>query len=251
MEVSHFILFIAALIFFYTLGFWAKNYAEKKNVNFDEGLGSVEGSVLALFAFFLGFTFNISASKIETVRQTSINESNAIGTALLRTELYTSSEIAQYKSLFKNYIKQRINYFEAGKNDDEINKALQEGLKQGENIWDYTVSLKNTGKFSEESRLMLPAVNEMIDAVSTRDSAIKSTLPNTIIFTLFALSLCSTFIVGFSMKKRILANFIGIIYIVTIALTVNLIIDASNPRSGFINTLKANHGMIELYDSLD
>lgn len=253
MDPFHILIFVGALIGSYTLGFIFKNFLKRRKENdstSNDGLGSVEGSILALFAFFLGFTFSISASKVETVRQASIVESNAIGTALLRTKMYNDTVADNYKVLFKGYLQSRIDYFSDSKTIEEVQQSLKTSLVEGEKIWDYTIQLQKSGNYAEQSRLMIPAVNDMIDSVTTRDSVINANLPLAIVYTLYVLSACSCFVIGFSMRRKLLENFIGIVYILVVALTVNLILDASNPRSGFINTKKANQTIVEIYNQI-
>ncbi len=236
------------LILFYLLGYWTKKRFATKESSDKMDFGMVENSLLALFAFFLGFTFSISASKIKTVRVSSVEESNAISTALMRSELYGGEKSAKFHDLFRSYLEARIMYFDD--QTENIPMTLQLTEEYGEQIWDYAKILFESDEYPNESKLMLPAINNMLDAVATRDSAINSTLPNSIIFTLYALSFCSCFIVGFSMNRKFITNFIGFIYILIITLTVNLILDAGDPRSGFINTKKANSQIKMIYEKL-
>ncbi len=250
MSTLSLLIFILGLLLFYSLGTYSIRYLEKKKGDSYDNLDTVEGSLLALFAFFLGFTFSISASKLETIRASSIAESNAIGTAMLRTQLYEDSIQLEFKHKFKDYLAMRLEYFRPEKDGESFKKDFKNSLEKGEDIWEYAVALEKTKKYQEESRLLLPAINDMIDSVSTRHSDIIAKLPNSIIYTLYILSFCSTFIVGFSSKKKFMNHYVGIIYIVIVALTVNLIIDAADPRSGFINTHKANEGIEQMYQEL-
>ncbi len=237
---------LLGLIIFYLLGFWTKQRLVKQGKASEKtSFGTVEGSLLALFAFFLGFTFSISASKIETVRQASVDEANAISTAILRTELYSVTEATEIKKLFEPYLRSRIEYFKVG--NPSTSDLITQTNETGQAIWQKAQSIFIEGKQAGASRLMITAINDMLDAVSTRDAAINATLPPSIIWTLYALSFCSCFIVGFGMKRKFLTNFIGVLYILFIALTVSLILDAGDPRGGFINTKKANQQIKQIY----
>ncbi len=240
---------VLGLVLFYTFGFWVKRFLVSRGKASEKtSFGTVESSLLALFAFFLGFTFSISASKLETVRVNSVSEANAISTALLRCQLYGTEVETQFLQLFRPYLKARALYFHD--NEDSVQVAMRETEKYGNEIWNLAKDFQVSGEHVAGNRLMLPAINDMLDAVATRDSSINATLPKSIIWTLYALSFCSCFIVGFSMKKKFLTNFIGMIYILIIALTVNLILDAGNPREGFINTKKANLAIEKIYTQI-
>ena len=55
-----------------------------------DGIGSVptlEGSILALLALMIGFTFALALSRFEARRDGVLNEANAIGTTALRARL--------------------------------------------------------------------------------------------------------------------------------------------------------------------
>jgi hypothetical protein len=85
------LLFVAACAFSglaleggYRLGRW--RHARTKDEK-ETPVGTMVGSVLALFAFLLAFTFGMAASCFEARRQAVLEESNAIGTTYLRARL--------------------------------------------------------------------------------------------------------------------------------------------------------------------
>lgn len=251
MYIVSIFLFLAALTFAYWLGRFVQSRLSGRSKNdSDPAIGTVEGSLLAMFAFFLGFTFSISASKLENVRQTSIVEANAVGTTILRTKMYNEKDEAHFKKLLKEYLKSRIDYFAKNNTTEDDVKYLDMATDKFNEIWDFAVQLQKSNKYVEPSRLMLPALNDMTDSVTSRDSALNASLPNTIINTLFFLGLCSTFIIGFSRKKEDSVKFIDFIYIIIIGLTVNLIIDAGNPRKGLITSAKSNATIENIYKQL-
>lgn len=74
---------------FYSLGVFFNNYLIKKGKrSTTDGLGILEGAVLALLSFFISFCFSISGNRLENRRKSITEESNAISTALLRVNLY-------------------------------------------------------------------------------------------------------------------------------------------------------------------
>lgn len=145
MEAKFVAFFLTGLIVFYFLGGALKKHLKsKKEWAKGESMGTVEGSLLALFAFFLGFTFSISASKLENVRQSSILESNAIGTVILRTKMYDDKSEKYFKALIKDYLKTRIDYFDKdSSHEDDIN-TLNIGQKKSDKIWDFAVDLQKS-----------------------------------------------------------------------------------------------------------
>ncbi len=106
---------LVVMILFHFLGYKAKHYLLQKNkIDVHDGFGTVESALLGLFAFFLGFTFSMSGERYDNRRATIVNEANAIGTAILRTDLYPDSIGKEFKKDFKVYLDIRLSYFDAG-----------------------------------------------------------------------------------------------------------------------------------------
>src|SRR3954464_4565803 len=84
---------------------WGKEEAEPKG-----GVGSILSALFGLSAFILAFTFGMSASRYSNVRDLIVEESNDIGTALLRSDLYPDSIRDAFRADFKRYMNARIIY---------------------------------------------------------------------------------------------------------------------------------------------
>jgi hypothetical protein len=92
---------------------------------------------------------------------------------------------------------------------------------------------------------MTPALNAMIDITTTRRAAGEETIPDSIMYFLFFLCLCTSFLVGYDNKGKsdwiVLSGFSIILSIIIL-----LIVDLDRPRSGFINMDTPNQKIIEL-----
>src|SRR5205809_5746674 len=78
--------------------FWRKEGAEPKG-----GVNSLLGAMFALFGFILAFTFSMSGNRYENVRNIIVEEANDIGTAILRSDLYSDSVRDAFRTDFKKY----------------------------------------------------------------------------------------------------------------------------------------------------
>ena len=93
---------------------------------------------------------------------------------------------------------------------------------------------------------MIPAVNAMIDIVTTRDAGRLSRVPRLVLLVLLALVLISSFVLGsdYNGKKR---NRILIFsYALAMTLTLDLITELDRPREGLINLNAVEQKMIDL-----
>ena len=80
------------------------------------GLGPLEGSLLGLLSLLLSFTFQMAAQRYDQRRSVLIDETNRIGTAVLRSDLLQKKDREEVRGLFRNYVKTRIAYYEAAAN---------------------------------------------------------------------------------------------------------------------------------------
>lgn len=240
------VLFIFLLIV-YLLGFRLRKLLERKGfADSTSELGTLEGSLLALFAFFLGFTFNLAANRYDARRQVIISEANAISTAIIRADLYPDSTRQIMRVHFKNYVTYRLDYFNAGVDEKQIAVTLANSQKESEKIWALSTLLAQDIKYTDATRLMIPALNEMMDAVTTRDATKNAKVPDSILWVLFALSIFSAFIVGYSTKGKKINFITGFIFIAMISISIYLIIDLDRPRRGIITLKDSNNKILEL-----
>jgi len=243
---------ISVILFFGMLGmdyFGFKirlNKNKRNGLENNNGLGSLEGSLLGLLALLLAFTFNLSASRYDDRRQAIVDEANGIGTALLRTELYPDSIKILFKADFKKYIEERINYYEVGDNETKIQDALSRSSVISERIWNRVTSLSQKPENVLRSMQMIPAINNIIDSVASRDDKRLAHVPNSILALLYTLCLASAFIIGYSRKDKKVDWILICCFNLMITVTVYLILDLDQSRSGIITMDIAHVKMLEL-----
>jgi hypothetical protein len=238
-----FILLIIAHIF----GSKLRKFSERKGViHQDTDLGTVEGALIGLFAFFLAFTFSMSGTRFDNRRETIIDEATKIGTALNLADLYPDSVRTSIRGHFKKYVDYRIAYFDAGIGDDKLNAALKNGGLQFDTIWAIVSHLGKDEKYSVATRLIAPALNEMSDIVVIRDAVKNATVPESILWVLFLLSICSSFMVGYGANGKNRNSVAGIVLATMISISIYLIIDLDKPRRGLITTEGAQEKIVEL-----
>ena len=100
-----------------------------------EAMGSVEGSMLGVLSLLLGFTFSVAVSKYEARRHFTVDEANLIGTAILRCDMYPDSIRSPLLADFKQYIEARIDYYDAGNNEEKLKEQLEKGEAISHRIW--------------------------------------------------------------------------------------------------------------------
>lgn len=245
------LLFIG-IILFYFIGLRISQYKKKRNPAYDSsGMGPFEGAMLGLLSLLLAFTFNKSSSYYDTRRELLIHETNCIGTALLRSDLYPDSIRQIFRNDFKEYVEARIHYYEAGDDEKEIRAALQKANIISERIWSRAAIIAEQTGVATKSLQMIPAANNMIDAVTSREEARNAHVPESILWLLFILCITGSFIVGYASKSKKADWIILFSYSLMTVMTVYLILDLDQPRRGIINTSSTHQNMYHLLDSFN
>ena len=240
------VLFIGMLLMDF-VGFKIRSYRNSKNITeYNTGLGPIEGALLGLLSLLLAFTFNFSASRYDARRQTIISEANDIGTALLRTNLYPDSVRKLLKADFKQYVEARISYYEVGDDENKIQSASDKSALISQKIWNSVALLSQQPENVLRSQQMIPAVNSMIDITAVRDDKRIAYVPNSILYLLFILCLSSAFIIGYGRKEKKPDWIMLCSFTLMITITVYLILDLDQGRSGIITMDTAHQKMLEL-----
>jgi hypothetical protein len=241
-----FALFIGIFIF-YLAGVRLGNYQKKNNPDAKaEGVGPLEGALLGLLALLLSFTFSMSASRYDTRRLLLIKEANDIGTVVLRSDMYPDSIHREFKKDLQQYLETRIAYYNAGSDEVKMSKALTDATIISDRIWQRATRLSKGSSATIPHSLMIPALNDMIDVVTSRDSARLARVPDPIFWLLIILTLLGSLIIGYSKKEKKNDWIVLSIYSLMTVITIYTIIDLDRPRQGIIKTDTAHQKIIEL-----
>jgi hypothetical protein len=94
---------------------------------------------------------------------------------------------------------------------------------------------------------MIPALNAMIDVVTTRESALMARLPDSILWLLFLMILSCSFLIGFAIPISKNVNFVSLAgFIILSLLVVYEILDLDRPARGLINLNEETQVIIDL-----
>ena len=245
-------LFILMLVFLY-LGRKAGLARFRAGKKKDGGeTGTIISAMFGLMAFVLAFSFGMSASRYDTRRVNIIDEANAIGTAILRADTYQAEQRAAFRKDFQDYLEARIQYYEAGKNLDEISRTQATATVAGKKLWNRAAELSHNPDNIVASQQMIPALNTMLDANTTRLMGELSRVPDSIIWMLFILAVASTFYLGYaSAAKETLDWMVATGFCLLISLVIYITLDLDRPRRGLIKLSTSHQAMMELREHFD
>ena len=232
-------LFIAMLLMFQLGRITEKNWKEEESE--PKGISFLLTAIFGLSAFILAFTFSMSASRYSNVRDLIIEEANDIGTASLRSNLYSDSVNDAFRADFRKYIDARISFYEHVTNEGLLNKAKLEAEKARIALWQRVAQQSKQPNMLIPSNNMIPALNSMFDIATTIEMTLYSRVPDLIIFMLFILGLVTSFIGGYASRDIRKKDWIIIVAFALFSSMVTYItLDLGRPMRGII---KGNIGL--------
>ncbi len=243
-------LFLGMLIFL-EVGFRiGRRRISEKGEHCDAGIGVIEAAIFGLLGLLLAFSFAGGEARLGARRQLIVGEANAIGTAYLRLDLLSDGEQHEMRRLFREYLDDRLQVY--GKYaDDEARTATMARVSQIQNeIWKRAVAASRQDSSQNVGRLLLPALNEMIDITTSREIALRTHLPPMIVALQITIALLSGVLAGFAMSKGKRNRMHELIFAIVISVTIYAVLDLDSPRSGLIRLDAADSTLQKLRSSI-
>ena len=208
---------------------------------------TIQAGTLGLLALILGFTFNMSLQRYNNRSEAVILESNAIGTALLRTELLPAPYDTVTHHLLQQYIELRLAVSNTGYAMVSEQKALMEETRQLQHeIWKAAVKAARLDPRTVTTGYFINSLNSMIDAYAKRNALLQMHVPEVIIFMLFIVFIMSGALMGYASglgKNRTTIPAMMMTFL--ISLVVFIIIDLDRPKRGIIKVKQESMQLLQ------
>jgi hypothetical protein len=201
------------------------------------GLGVMQGAVFSLYGLLIAFTFSGAPARFDARRHLLVEEADAIGTAYLRLDLLPAESQPAMRELFRKYVDLRLAAFQKLPDLRAAEVELVKSEKLQMDLWTGAVAatrLKdaNTGA----DKLVLPALNDMIDITAKRTMAMKIHPPLVIFELLFVMALICSLLAGYGMAASKYRSWLHIATFAAVAvISVFVILEIEYPRTGFFH----------------
>jgi hypothetical protein len=216
------------------------------------GSGVVDGAVFGLLGLLVAFTFSGAAARFDTRRELIVEEANAIGTAYLRLDVLPAAAQPALRARFREYVDSRLAAYRVVPDMAAVRTELAQTGRLQEEIWRRAVAAcGEPGVPPSTATLVLPALNAMIDIVTTRTMAAETHPPVVIFAMLFGLTLLSGLLVGYGMAGGGTRNWVHMIgFSLALAVAVYVILDLEFPRLGLIRVEAFDRVLEELRQTM-
>ena len=216
------------------------------------GLSTVEGAVFALFGLMVAFTFSGAATRFNEKRMLIAEEVNTIETAYLRLRLVAQPAQSDLQVLFRRYVDSRLETYRQLPNMQSAEKEMAKSKKLQEEIWkDAVVATLLPDSHPDAGKLLLPALNNMIDIVTVRTMALQIHPPRIVFALLFGLGLICSLLAGYRMaigRRRSWLHIFG--FTVITVIVVYVMLDVEYPRVGLIRLETSDQMLVRVRESM-
>lgn len=219
----------------------------RKGLERETSVGSVIGAMLGLLAFILAFTFGMAASRYDARKQLLLDETNAIGTAFLRTDFLPAPQSAEAKELFRKYVNLRV---DVGQHPEKQQQGLAETDSLQGQLWSQVAELARQPDGSGMLRLYVQSLNEVIDLHGKRVIVgLEYRIPGGIWLALYFVTMLAMFAVGFDFGRNNTGSvMISLMMALAFSSVILLIADLERNSKGFVRV--SQRPMIELQQKL-
>ena len=125
-----------------------------------------QAAVLALAALLVSFTFAMAAARFDARKQIMVDESNAIGTTILRTRVLEDHQGQELRALLRQYVDARLELVEAGADRRLIDDSIRASDRLEEGIWSHAAAAGRADPHSVAAGLLMQSTNDMIDVAA-------------------------------------------------------------------------------------
>jgi hypothetical protein len=240
---------LALLVGMVLLEAWGKRLGERHRLRgpaSEAGYSAAETAVLGVLGLFVAFTFSGAAGRFEARHQLIADETNAIGTAWRRIDLLPVDRQAEIRDLFRQYVDARLEALRLADRPVGVEAAARSLGLQGP-IWTTTIAAARvTGEVAPVT-LMVPALNEMFDATTTRTAVVNQHPPPIVYIVLALLALVGAVFVGYRTAGQTHPSMIHTLgFAAVLALVMYLIIELEIPHLGLIRPQATDQLLIDL-----
>lgn len=238
---------LVLLVFSVEIGYWIGLQAKVEMTQpMKAQISTIQTAILTIFTFLLGFTFAMALSRFDNRKQMVVKESNAIGTAVLRSKLLPENQRAKMIELFKEYVNVEFSITSrANVSPKERIEQNQEAKRLQTLMWDEAFTVTQNNPLSIPAGLFATSINQLIDIKTERDIAISNHVPEIVLLGLLLFAALAIGVLGYGNGLAAThARYPAIILCIVITISFILIIDLDRPNRGL--TKVSQESMVDL-----
>lgn len=249
-------LWIVGLLLFVLLsaacagGYWLHRQPARSSVADDDSKdeGFILSAVLGLLALLVGFTFSMALGRYETRRELVVQEANALGSALLVSQLLDEPARSQLPPLMRQYIGLRLSWHRDVHDASAAGQLLARITAAQSQLWTAVAAATRLNANPLLARGLVDHMTSAFDVASARKAEAEARIPARVLQVLALYALVSALMLGYVLaggrKRHLLAT--SLLFL-TLSMALALILDLDRPRRGAIQV--SQQPMAELLEA--
>jgi hypothetical protein len=229
------LLVVAAIELGYMLGKSAHRRTEDEK---ESPVSAIAGTVLALLAFMLAFTFAIVSDRYDSRKALVREEAGAIRSSYSQASFLPEPDRDTAKGLYQQYVGLLLEAADAADdgNADKLPELIGQGQAIQAQLWSMAVAKVNGGDNSDISAMYADSLTEMANVQAERIAvAVQARIPTGIWLVLYALVILGMISVGYqtaiAASRRTWAM---VLLALSFSIVITLIAALDNPEHGYL-----------------
>ena len=239
---SFIVLWLAARI-----GLFLRQRRETLDEDAYQDFSVVLAATLTLLGLIIGFTFAMAMGRYDQRKNYEEAEANAIGTEFVRTDLLPPADAARARPLLKEYLEQRILFYQ-NRDDHALQQINARTAQLQSEMWSSVRSLSGAQP-TPILALAISGMNDVLNSQGYTQAGWWNRIPLSAWWLMWVVAFCSNLLVGYTTRRAKQEAVRMLTLPLVLAIALSFIADIDSPRRGLIRVVPEN--LISLAESLN
>jgi hypothetical protein len=203
-----------------------------------EDFGVVQSATLTLLALVIGFSLSMAVGRYDQRKNYEEEEANAIGTEFIRADLLPGPDAANVRSLLKNYLNQRIVFYQT-RDEHELAEVDATTIRLETELW-AAVKTAAVAQPNPITALAVAGINDVINTQGYTQAAWWNRIPRAAWALMIVIGVFGNLLVGYGSRSAKPKARLLVIMPLVVSLSFMLIADIDSPRNGVIRVVPQN-----------
>ena len=241
-------LLFGGLILVVELGFRLRQASPNIDEERQSLIESARAELTVLLGLLLGFSLPMALPHYEHRNDLLIEETNVIATVGLRAQMLPEPLRGKITLCLSQYVDARLDFDRAEADEQAMLRSIEHAEKvQIEMLEETAAAVKQSpNSITSLTSLFVQSLGGMRDLIEQRLAAEQKRIPSVIWMVHLSISVLTSFVVGYSMRRRLALAMI--VLPLTVAIVLSLVSELDNPRAGLVR--EGQQSMLRLHQDL-
>ena len=203
----------------------------------------IQAAILTMLGLLIGFSFSMAVSRYDQRKNYEEAEANAIGTEYVRADLLPSTDAVRIRTLLRNYLDQRIQFYEV--RDAQRLQSINASTAQLQSELWTAVRVPAAANPTQVVALAVSGMNDVLNSQGYTQFAWWNRIPTPAWGLMAAIAIFCNLLIGYGART---GEYLLLVLPLAVAISFFLIADIDSPRRGLIRVEPQN--LLSLAQSL-